>query len=205
MQRRSSGFTLLEVLIAISVFAVFSTMAYGGLMRLLDTRNRIEAEREFWRGTALSFTRMQQDLSNAINRPVRDSDGLPQQWAFRGQPVDGRAMADPSIEFTRGGIVIPTAETADLQRLGYRLEDRKLLRLAWPNIDRAPLTKPASTPLFYDVDEFKVRFYHDRTWHPQWPPLQSNEIPPLPQAVEITITLKGRGTYTRTFLVGSGQ
>ena len=205
---RPRGFTLLEVLIAVAVFAIFSAMAYGGLMRLLDSRERIDAERAFWRDTALAFVRIQRDLAMARNRPIRDNYGtLRPDSAFRGQPYDPRPLAEPSIEFTRGGILVPNGYTADVQRIGYRLIDDQLIRLTWPVLDRAPLTEPVGTPLLRNVEEFEVRFYQNGGWIDRWPPtgLQQQNAAPLPQAIQITISLKERGTYKRTFLVGSDK
>lgn len=212
----AQGFTLLEILVAVAVFAIFSAMAYGGLMRLLDNRQRIDAERAFWRETALAFVRMEQDLSLARNRKVRDNDGINRRWAFIGQPTDARALAEPSVEFTRGGILVPNGMTADLQRVGYRLVDGTLMRVTWPVLDRAPATKPDMTPLLHDVEEFQARFYfrNNQTsapgtapgegWSTAWPLLGSDAAsqPALPLAVEITVALKGRGKFKRVFMVG---
>lgn len=202
--RRQHGLTLLELLVAVAVFAIFSAVAYGGLMRLLDNRARVDAERVYWRDLSLAFVRLERDFSLARNRPIRDNDGarLP---AFEGQPTDPRALGDPNVEFTRGGILVPNGFTADLERIGYRFADNQLLRLTWPVLDRAPLTKAQATPLLHDVEEFEVRFYHNGAWIDRWPPLGTNQFLPLPRAVEITLALKGRGTYKRVFLVGSDQ
>lgn len=200
--KRERGVTLLEVLIAVAVFAIFSTMAYGSLMQLLANRERIDAERAFWRDAALAFTRLERDLSLARNRQVRDRDNslLP---AFRGQPYDPRATAEPSVEFTRGGILVPNGSTADLQRLGYQLIDGALVRLTWPVLDRAPTTEPERVPLLREVEKFEVRFYHNGAWIDRWPPLTSpQQSPALPQAVEVTLAFKDRGAYQRVFLVG---
>lgn len=199
------GVTLLEVLIAVAVFALFSAMAYGSLMQLLANRERIDAERAFWRETALAFVRMERDFSLARMRAVRDRDGslLP---PFRGQPYDPRALAEPAVEFTRGGILVPNGSTADLQRVGYQLVDGEVLRLAWPVLDRAPVTEPERVPLLRDVEEFQVRFHQNGAWVDYWPPLGTAPSQPspqgLPRAVEVTLALKDRGTYKRVFLVG---
>lgn len=199
--RRTAGFTLLEVLVAIGIFALFSAMAYGSLLRLLETRVHIESERAFWREISLCYTRMQDDFTHARERQVRGSDGqaLP---PFRGQPTDPRALGDPSVEFTRGGVPTGASGRPDLQRIGYRLSEGVLYRLTWPVLDRAPTTQPLALPVLEDVDEFQVRF-HEAAWLDHWPPQpQQATAPPLPRAVEITITLRTRGTFTRTFLVG---
>lgn len=203
---RQRGLTLLEVLIAVAVFAIFSAMAYGGLMRLLDSRERIEAERDFWRNTALAFVRMQRDFSLARNRPVKNVDGSPRP-AFFGQPTDIRAVSEPSVEFTRGGILVPNGFTADLQRIGYRLVDDNLMRMTWPVLDRAPNTEPDSTPLLRGVEDFAVRFRQPNgSWVDHWPPLGATQPPsPLPIAVEVAVMLKDRGKYTRVFIVGQDK
>ena len=200
---RMGGLTLLEVLVAVAVFAIFSAMAYGGLIRLLDNRERVDAERVYWRNVSLAFQRIQRDLSLARNRPPRDNTGNPDFKipAFAGQPTDPRALGDPNVEFTRGGILVPNGSTADLQRIGYRFVDGKLMRLTWPVLDRAPLTKPQSTPLLHDVDAFEVRFNYNGAWIDRYPPLGTSKFDPVPRAVEITLALKGRGQYKRVFLI----
>lgn len=202
--RTQRGLTLLEILVAVAVFAIFSAMAYGGLIRLLDSRRHIDAERVYWRETSLAFLRMQRDLSLARNRPIRDEIG-DEKPAFTGQPTDPRALGDPNVEFTRGGVLVPNGATADLQRIGYRLVDTDLMRLTWPVLDRAPQTKPQSGAILHDVEHFSVRFYQDGAWIDRWPPLGTNTFTPLPRAVEVTIALKGRGEYKRVFLVGQDK
>lgn len=203
--RAQRGLTLLEILVAIAVFAIFSAMAYGGLTRLLDNRDRVDAERIYWRNVSLAFLRIERDFSLARNRPVRQNDGnvLPGS-AFLGQPTDPRALGDPNVEFTRGGVLVRNGSTADLQRVGYRFVDNKLMRLTWPVLDRAPLTSPQSTPVLRDVEEFEMRFYQNGAWIDRWPPAGTTNFV-LPQAVELTVALSGRGKFKRVFLVGSDK
>lgn len=198
---RSAGFTLLEVLVALGIFALFSAMAYGSLVRLLENRERLEIERAFWREISLLYTRMQDDFTQARERRVRDTDGQ-LLFAFIGQPTGPSAISPPSVELTRGGAPTGVSGRPDLQRIGYRLADGVLYRLTWPVLDRAPGTRPLAVPVFEHVEEFQVRFY-ENTWLNQWPPQpQQPGVPALPRAVEVTIVHRSRGKFTRTFLVG---
>ena len=198
---RIRGFTLLEVLVAVGVFAVFSALAYGSLTRLLESRDRIDSERVFWRDLALAFTQIEDDLSMARPRTVRDVYGNPLP-AFRGQPVDPRPQGEPSLAFTRGGLfVLGNSTRPDLQRTGYRLHDGKLARLVWPALDQPTQIEPNSIVLLEHVTEMQVRFYvKDAGWVDQWP--QPNApLTGLPAAVEFTLTLEGRGQVQRILRV----
>ena len=196
----SRGFTLLELLVAIGIFALVSAIAYGSLTRLLADRERLESEHVFWRNLALTFTRLEDDLSQARERSVRDVGGsaLP---AFLGQPTDTRATAAPSLEFTRGGVItFDSGPRSDLQRIGYRLEDGTLKRIVWPVLDRAPQSVPQEVPILKNVAEFRVRFFtSDGVWLDQWPGAGISTT--LPRGVEVKLTLTGRGEFTRLYLV----
>jgi general secretion pathway protein J len=194
------GFTLLEVLVAIGIFAMLSVMAYGSLASVIDSRDRVQAERQFWQTLDLAFQRLDDDLAQARVRRGRDLDGtvLP---ALRGQPTDTRALGPPSLELTRGGVLVwGDGLRSDLQRVAYRLADGTLTRLTWPVLDRAPPVLPLESPMLTRVEEFRVRFMNaSGGWVDIWPIPGNNEE--LPKGVEITLTLKERGAYTRRFLV----
>ena len=204
---RASGFTLLEILVAVGIFALFSAMAFGSLLRILDTRDRLETERDFWRGLTLSLMQIEEDIAQARPRAVRNPTGLSQDRpAFLGQPVDSRAVGDASLEFTRGGqLLIGDGARSDLQRIGYRLRERTLARLIWPALDQAPASEPRELPLLENVEEMRVRFYATAGgWVDYWPPTQSGgttSIDPLPAAVEMTLKIEGRGEIVRVFPV----
>jgi len=200
------GFTLLELLVAIGIFALISGIAYGSLTRLMADRERLQAEQAFWSRLSLTFARMEEDLSQARERSVRDAIGFTQP-AFRGQPTDARALAQPSVEFTRGGVLtFSDGARSDLQRVAYRLVDGTLQRLTWPVLDLGPQTTPAETPLLNDVEEFRVQFCLPPVCADLldvWPPQGTNAPPPelLPRGVKVTVTLKERGEFIRWFLV----
>jgi general secretion pathway protein J len=201
--KRNSGFTLLELMVAIGIFALVSLIAYGSLNRLLNDRQRLDAEHEFWRTLSLTFARMEDDLSQARERSVRDTIGFSQP-AFRGQPTDTRATGLPSVEFTRGGVLTFDSGTrSDMQRIAYRLVDGTLKRMVWPVLDQGPQSTPLELPLLKNVEDFRVRFYVPAgIWIDEWNAAGINPIlPPLPRGIEVKLTLTGRGEFTRFFLI----
>lgn len=198
--RAQRGLTLIELVIAIGVFALFSAMAYGALDRIMSQHDRLESEQLFWRTLSLVFLRVDEDMAQARPRRVRDIDGnlVP---SLRGQPTDTRALAEATLEFTRGGVIdLGAGGNAVLQRVGYRLQDNQLIRLSWSVLDRGPQSKPTEAVLLKDVEAFSVRFLGPNDeWLEEWPVEGvANE---LPRGVELTLKLKGHGEFTRSFVV----
>jgi len=201
--RTQRGFTLLEVLVAIGIFAIFSALAYGSLTRLLEARDRIEQERLFWRELALAFAQLEDDLASVRPRTIRDVYGNPLP-AFRGLPVDPRAQGEPALAFTRGGVfVLSDSRRPDLLRVGYRLQENRLMRLTWPALDQPVQERPQSVVLLQQLREMRVRFFvAGGGWVDSWPP-PDGKLTMLPAAVEMTLTLDGRGQFVRVLRVGS--
>ncbi|MHB8428676.1 MAG: type II secretion system minor pseudopilin GspJ [Acidiferrobacterales bacterium] len=208
---RARGLTLLEMLVAIAIFALIGVMAYGVLNQVLRIRDRVTTERRFWTGLAMCFAHLQDDLSQARPRTVIDDDGLALP-AFIIRPPDMQMPDAPQLEFTRGGVLVfGNAAHSDLERVGYELENHVLWRLSWPVLDRAPNTVPLKSAILRKVTEFRVRaFTSDRLWSDLWPqlsagltgsPAATGQLNPLPGGVEIKLSIRGRGRFKWLFLV----
>lgn len=198
--------TLIELLVAVAIFGIFAVMAYGGLSRLMDARERVLDEQHYWERTSLVFLRLSDDLAHARLRGIRDVGGFT-RLPFEGRPTDTRAIADPNLEFTRGGELHYGAGVhSDLRRIAWRLREHRLERMAWPVLDRAPTTQPTVSPLLDHVDAFELKFYDAKgipstTWPPASATASQSAVPDLPRAVEVDLTVEGRGVYRRLFLV----
>lgn len=197
---RSSGVTLIELLVALVVFSLFAVMAYGGLWRLIDNRARLAAEQRIWEDLSSTFLRLSDDLANARARKVRDVAGfsLP---ALIGRPHDPRALGEPSLELTRGGeLHYGDGVHSDLRRVAWRLRDGRLVRITWPVLDRAPTTVPLESELLADVESFELQFQGQGGAGENWPPAGA-QPDQLPGAVEVTLSTKNAGRFRRVFLV----
>lgn len=213
MMRRTSrdaGFTLLELLVALGIFALVSAIAYTGLIQTLQTRERLTAEQQFWRALFLTFWRLEDDLGQARPRSVRGNDGTPLP-ALRGQPVDPRVLGEPSLEFTRGGVLRVAPDLGELQRVAYRLADGVLYRLTWIPLDRPSQSEPVASPIIGNVEDFALRFLDaNGQWQDEWPPVSGTAgtgtgpgigLSTLPRGMEAKIRFAGYGEFTRVFLV----
>ena len=192
----AAGFTLVELLVALAVFAIMTLAAYRGLTAMLDARHGVERENQKWRAVALLFARLGNDLDAALDRPVRSSADLPLP-ALAGQAVAAGAD-DAQLAFTRGGYAGMGGTLAAPQRVGYRLRADKLEILSWAVLDQGPRTRPQTGTALAGVKEFDLR-YLDRggNWQTQWP--LPGRDGGLPAAVEVRLALASGERLVRVF------
>lgn len=187
LTRPHAGFSLLELLVALALFAVVALLAWGGLDTLARSRHALDAERTRLQALQLSIGQLERDLRQAVARPVRAGDGL-EHPALLGQPS--------AIELTRlapgSGWQSPSPA---LERIGWRCSDGELQRLRWATPDRAPNTAFTRETRLSGVSQCQWRFL-DRLPSATWPP--RGAVPErLPRAVELRFRLDGMGELRR--------
>ena len=193
------GFTLLELLVALAVFAIMSVAAYSGLRNVLFTRAAVEQQSQRLAAVQLAVFRLEQDIEQAIPRSIRDEYGEKQAALLGGELSDDRLM------LTRAGWDNPLGQPrAQIQRIAYRWEDGRLWRRHWPVLDRGGRIEPREILLLDRVSAFTVRFLDQDEWRSDWPPpvaadaeTEKQEADPMPRAVEIRLTLEDWGEITR--------
>ena len=148
-----SGFTLVEVLIAMAITAFVSVLSYQTLSTALAGIESARTESERLYEINRAFTVLSRDVRQMTNRPVRDEFG---QMA---SAVSGGELARDPLRLTRSGWHNSTgAPRSTLQRVAYRLEEDKLLRLSYPVLDRTTAIEPTETVLIDGVEVFELRF-----------------------------------------------
>jgi general secretion pathway protein J len=185
--RNSRGFTLLEILIAMAVFAIMAGMAYAGLRGVLTTRESTEKRAESLAQLQQLFFVLNEDLAQVVSRSVRDELGS-DQLPFMGG--NGQAL----LTLTRS---VPdwnqSASRSQLQRVAYHLEGKSLYRQVWMTLDRTQKTRFRRQKLL-DADQVDIRFFNG-DWQTNWSGRE------LPGAVEVTVTLPNVGQVKRLFTV----
>jgi general secretion pathway protein J len=200
---RQSAFTLVEVMVALLVFAVLTVIGYRTLSSMFDTRERLAMQTGTLRDQALFFTRIESDLGAVLPRAARNADGVSEP-ALKVLSAASSAI-DPVIVFSRSGFAGSAGASAAPQRIGYRLNEGKLELLIWDGIDVAPRALPAAYTALKNVREFRWRVLDSRgNWRSDWPSRDDSSTPSfastaLPAALELTLTQGDTPPIVRLF------
>lgn len=195
--RHTSGFTLIEVLVALAVFAIMAALAYGALSQTLLSAEILGDRMDRLQALQRTMRIISEDFQQLAPRPVRDEigDGF-------GPALDTDFNSGFALELTHGGWNNPIAlPRGTMQRSAYRIEEDELIRYHWRVLDRTFSNQPVSVALIDGVESVVFLFMQaDGEWTEQWPP--ANQSGPLgarlrPRAVRIVLTLENEGEITR--------
>jgi general secretion pathway protein J len=112
-RRRMRGFTLVELLVAISILAIVAVLGWRGLDGFVRSRMALTAQMETTRGMQLAFAQMQSDCEHIALRDVMDQRPYLLAGANR---------------FTVVREVFAENQPARLQVIAYRIVDGVLVR-----------------------------------------------------------------------------
>jgi general secretion pathway protein J len=170
---KTRGFTLIEVLIALTILALIGVLAYRAMAALADGEARLAAESQRWTTLDAFFSRAEADLRAAVPRGVRH--GATREPAFAAG-VD--AAGNGVVTFTRAGSEFDDEPGVGGQRVGYRMTGDTVEIEYWPAIDNVAPAAPAVYPLLSGVTQFRLGYLgHDGRWLAQWPILGEADVP----------------------------
>ncbi len=194
----SRGFTLIEVMVALAIFAVMATIAYAGLNAMARTRADLAEVDDRLREVGFGLHLMERDLRQAVARAVRDSYGgeLPE------------LIGEPSrIEFTRAGVRhAPGVLLPSLQRVAWGVDSRRLMQTRWLQLDRAPSTQAQSREAITELDGLRLSYLDAAgVWQDRWPAPAGDDRSALPRAVEIVLQFDDIGELRRLVVLPSSE
>jgi general secretion pathway protein J len=200
--RGPSGFTLVELLVALFITTILFAMGYGALSQGLNSRKEVDEQTARLAAVQQALRVMEQDFELMQPRPVRDPLGNGYENAVT---LDQTGL----LTFTRGGWANPAGlPRSELQRVSYLLRDGKLIRRNLPVLDATPAVPYEERELLDRVEALSFRYMDGGlSWQTTWPtPLLRNGPPQdllraRPVAIELTLQLKDWGKLQRVFEV----
>jgi general secretion pathway protein J len=180
------GFTLVELLVALAIFALMSGFAYRGLTGMLEAREALQKESRKWRDVALTVGRLERDLGAVLPRRAVGASGT--SHAALSSSLD-LVSAPVGLALTRSGNALLEGPLSAPQRVGWRLREGRVERLSWAGVDAAPRDEPVAIAVLGDVSALAFRFLDPKSgeWRPAWGQPGSDDT--LPAAVETTLAL----------------
>lgn len=180
--RGAGGFTLLELLVAITIFAVLAVLSFGSVRNMLSFDDGLQSATRRYQALRYAVVILEQDLGAVAPRSVRDALGA-------SEPALRAGLKGELLTFTRR---VPDISHFDggpaLRRIRYRVQDGSLYRDVWDGLDRTPDTGLRTQRLLRDVKALKLRFFDGGGWLEFWPRDENAASQEqLPQGVEFSI------------------
>ncbi|HKO29540.1 MAG TPA: type II secretion system protein GspJ [Nitrospiraceae bacterium] len=188
--RLEGGFTLVEVLLAVSLVAMMAALVFGSLFvttSAIDAARANSANEQIIRST---MHVMIDELSVGQNSPIGPWMGI--NSLLEGQPADSIAFL--SMGQYRGA---ESSKDTELVRIVYTREGDRLLRYVRRNLYGLTDESVGQIELANKVKAFNVRYYDgkNKLWLDEWDGRGKSE---LPKALLIELTLLQDNTEPQT-------
>ena len=186
--QKETGFTLIEILIAVAISAVILTIIYGSYAASIDTMDACRESTDINQMARLALGRISEDINCALISSTnerlqfvgKDSEEL------EGIPMDTLGFTSTScLSLFRGAKEHRTCE------IGYYIRQESdsdifvLLRREESPPDEEPLSGGASLELAERIKGLDFEYYDGKEWLTQW---NSKAREALPSAVKIALT-----------------
>lgn len=199
--RNVSGFTLIEVMIAILIMAMIAVMTSQSFTVAISSSEATQEAIDRMAKVDRVWVLFETDLRNAIPAMPRVSRDKPIPPVFI-EPSD-----DYRLTILRAGYANPLKlPRTEMVRVGYRFEDSVLWRDTWINIAENDEREAKPQIVMEGLEDIFIKALPDNNrasvaagpWHERWP--QSGQPPSkLPAAIEITLVTEDFGEIKRVY------
>lgn len=181
MVAREQGFTLVEILVAISIGAILLTTIYGVFSSVSGARDRLEAVGEEYHQVRVLYDRMASEIRsgyfNAGSKQTRLVGGSNTQ----GFPFleFSTTLSTPLFGGRPGGVSLVRYEQLEME------QEIRLYRNEWPLLNAQPEQDPQL--LIIGLKTFSLRYYNGSDWQDEW---DSQLAGKLPEMIELTVEVE---------------
>jgi general secretion pathway protein J len=197
--QRTRGFSLIEVMIAVAIFAVVAAIAYRGLGSVVRTRAALQETEQKLHSLTRALNLLEKDLSQAQMRSIRSGAGV----------LEPALLGDASS--LRVSTLAVAAASAGVHFAPVRVQHvfgpNRWLRSSRAVLDAAPNTAESTRIQLESVSRVELSYF-DQNLQPSgvWPPAAARNDPnfdldTLPRAVELRFTVPGAGQIRRLILI----
>lgn len=174
------GFTLVEMVVALLIFAILAGAGVGLLRASVDTQDAVGGALADLSAAARLRALLGADLTQAVVRPV---EGAPAGFTGSGSELRLVRVFEPA-ERVAGG--------SGLQAIRWQVQNGSLVR---QSITPAGIASGPAAILARDVAGFALRYRAaDGGWRNGWAPLATEAA--LPRAVEMRLQRRGEAEVT---------
>jgi general secretion pathway protein J len=180
------GVTLIELMIALGVFAVIGILSYRALNQASTTEQRIAGELTRWRQIARVFQFMQNDFSQVV----------PTYFGVATSNATGGAAFPVflSVGAQASELQLTVFDRGEARRIAYRFGSQRLEWLRWGG--RVAVGEAEREELLAGIRDVRWRFLYMDRWSDSWP---TGNTAALPDAVEVTLELDDTGPLVKRY------
>ena len=184
----ASGFTLVELLVAIAIFAVLSALGWKVFDYLIKTKDRNAQHEE------QLFI-----LQDAYQQILRDTlQIIPLTANMNGQIRPALSLNNNVLQFSKAGVTDPLGQgVSPYERIEYRYDasQKVVYRLKYSDLNLPNSVQPQSSILLKNVEQFQINVLNPQALN-QWPDVsldftQTQNLKLLPAGLKINITIAG--------------
>lgn len=195
-----SGFTLIEIMVAVGILAMVTTLVWSSFRDTFTTKSAIEANANRYRTVRIALERMSREVSMAFLSQNEDTSQQERRTFFMGK----RRTDIDELRFSHFGHqrLYQDANECDTSQIAYfglrdRNEPRKmnLVRRETRRLSNLKLEEaPGEADLVCDdIVRLKIDYWdaRDKQWRDEWVTTSADGQPDrLPSRVKITLTVR---------------
>ncbi|MCF7641232.1 type II secretion system minor pseudopilin GspJ [Acinetobacter johnsonii] len=183
---KRSGFTLVELLVAIAIFAVLSALGWKVFDYLIKIKERNTQHEQ----------RLGQ-LQEAYQQVLRDTVQIvPITANVAGQVQPAVMLQNGQLTFSKTGVTDPLMQgipPEERVEYIYKADEKKLYRYKYKNLNQTGNDQPETSVLLDSVDQFQIMLLNPNEMA-QWPEvaLSENDVTQtkiLPRGLKINLTV----------------